>query len=524
MTADKHDYRVMVVKRPFGMNVQVNKVPRVVEVLPGSAAERAGVKAGFVLTHVQEQKVDKDTWFDAWQHAPLPAVLTFDTDMPLNDNNKFFNSGDTGLIPVETPGLHAPHANLPDEWHEDDVPVPGFDEVRVSVKELPFGMHVDAPPGKLPIVKRVTPKLPADVAGVKAGDVLLKVAGHRVDSSTWYSAFQHAVPPFGLHFRRPHATVSSGKSDVLLPVMPTFGEMVVNVTKRPFGMKVKRGSNVVQDVFAGFPSQKAGVRKGCEIRQIAGKTFSQGTWMNLFQKAKLPFQLKLFCGKAPKDAKAVAPSVLVDEHNFRVVVKERPFGMNVQTNTVPRVVEVLPGYPAEAAGVKAGYVLTAINDQPVDAHTWFDIWTDSPPGTVLTFDTNMPMSADNPFLSADDAEEPEKEEAEEDEAKSPDVDHQDVKQGYSDFRAAVKKLPFGMLLKAPKGGRPTVNKIVKGSPAEQVGIKLGDVLVEVAGLPVDTKTWFKAFQQAVPPFGLHFRRPDATARDTASQASEKTEK
>merc|ERR1719443_2609785 len=105
--------------------------------------------------------------------------------------------------------------------------------------------------------------------------------------------------------------------------------------------------------------------------------------------------------------------------------------MNIQTHVVPRVAEILPGYPAEAAGVKVGW--------------------------VLTLDTNSPMHSSELLHSGA-------------------VDtlkahllHEDVslldQEGFSDFRCAVKKLPFGFEVSAPKGHHPSVAKVAKGSPA-----------------------------------------------------------
>merc|ERR1711988_914326 len=120
-------------------------------------------------------------------------------------------------------------------------------------------------------------------------------------------------------------------------------------------------------------------------------------------------------------------------------------------------------------------------------------------GTVLTFDTNMPRHQD---------EEPE------DWHVAPELDEAsfDVRDGFSDFRCAVKKIPFGFEISVPKSRRPTVRKVMQGSPADEAGVKVGDTLIEVAGLPVGASSWFKAFQQAVPPFGLHFRRPTSEAK------------
>jgi len=72
--------------------------------------------------------------------------------------------------------------------------------------------------------------------------------------------------------------------------------------------------------------------------------------------------------------------------------------MNVQVNVVPRVVEVLPGYPAEAAGIRRGFVLTEINDEPVDAKNWFEQFQDEEMPFTLTFDTKMALHAGNKFF------------------------------------------------------------------------------------------------------------------------------
>jgi len=499
VSANKNKIRTMVIKKPYGMNVQVNVVPRVIDVLPGSAAEAAGVKRGYVLTHVNDAPVEGDTWFDAWSEVKLPGILTFDTAVPLHKNNPFFN---------ETTGLwrtNIPKPIVPEDWDEDES-IPGFSDVVTTVKELPFGMEVDAAPGRLPVVKSVSPGLPAEAQGVKAGDVLIKVAGHRIDSDTWFASFQHAVPPFGLRFRRPEME----SSELLTPAMPVVGDLVVTVKERPFGMHVRRGSDIVHEVFPKFPAYKLGVRKGCEIRKIAGEAVSQGTWMEVFQNASVPFELKLFCPKkvslGKKGPQGGQGPLSADEQNFRVKVVSRPFGMNVQTHVLPRVVEVLPGSPAEAAGVKAGFVLKAINGQIVNGKDWFDVWQKAAAGSELTFDTTQPLHDNNRHILSGTTPKPV--------PAAPVLDDMgeiklpaDLEKGFINFRCAVKKLPFGMEVDASTDKRPTVHRVVSGSPAEAAGVKKDDVLITVAGLPVNTLTWFKAVQQAAPPFALGFRRP-----------------
>merc|ERR1719517_325914 len=78
-------------------------------------------------------------------------------------------------------------------------------------------------------------------------------------------------------------------------------------------------------------------------------------------------------------------------HRFRVMVSKKPFGMNIQSNVVPRIVEILPGYPAEAAGLRKGFVLREVNEKPVSAETWFEAFQNAEAPFSLTFDTKVPL-------------------------------------------------------------------------------------------------------------------------------------
>merc|ERR1740129_2016131 len=66
-----------------------------------------------------------------------------------------------------------------------------------------------------------------------------------------------------------------------------------------------------------------------------------------------------------------------------------------------------------------------------------------------------------------------------------------------------------MKVAAPPGLRPKVTGVIHGGSADRAGVRSGDVLIEVAGRPVTSGTWFAAVQQAVTPYGLLFRRPTA---------------
>merc|ERR1740116_777199 len=73
--------------------------------------------------------------------------------------------------------------------------------------------------------------------------------------------------------------------------------------------------------------------------------------------------------------------------------------MNIQVNTVPRVTEVLPGYPAEAAGIRRGFVLIEVADRPVSSDTWFKEYQSQKLPFALTFDTQVPLQPGNPYFS-----------------------------------------------------------------------------------------------------------------------------
>jgi len=385
-----------------------------------------------------------------------------------------------------------------------------------------------------------------------------------------------------------------------LPPRAEKRTILVTVAEKPFGMHLKRGRTRVEEVFPGFPAQAAGVREGCELIEVAGTPVSSGTWLRLFEETPLPFGLKLACGGGA-DAAGGASAVEQDKSRYRVMVAKKPFGMNVQVHVLPRVTEVLPGYPAEAAGVRRGFVLTEVNDKKVGAQDWFEAYQRARLPFTLTFDTEVPLHKGNDYFvrkedpglvakaakavaarekakknatkakktargakeyvakfmaermgrinnqkkkksKEDSDEDDEDEDDEDDEADDEDEEEDDedddealledeeeeeeagkppaaprvdaalnltelLGASHEDFRYSVEKLPLGMQVHAPPHAWPRVIKLLAGSPAEKAGVRVGDVLLEVAGRRVNSTTWFAAIQQSVLPYGLLFRRP-----------------
>lgn len=289
----------------------------------------------------------------------------------------------------------------------------------------------------------------------------------------------------------------------------------VTVAKQPFGMTIMKGTVKVSDVFPGFPAQMVGVRKGCELKEIAGTPAAPGTWLDLFRQTPLPFKLSLECGgDGGGDGGGLGGAEVQDPRRYRVMVSRKPYGMNIQVNTVPRVTEVLPGYPAEAAGIRRGFVLIEVGDQPVSSDNWFNAYQASTVPFTLTFDTQVPLQLGNPYfqrgaerpmsllnmssfnITGDIGGTP-----------PPLVQEEPLPgEGYEDVRVTVNTKPFGMRLESPPGMRPRVGTVMASSAAAAAGVREMDVLIEVAGRPVGSSTWFAAMQQARPPFGLLFRR------------------
>mmetsp|Transcript_84701 Transcript_84701/g.196935 ORF Transcript_84701/g.196935 Transcript_84701/m.196935 type:complete len:483 (-) Transcript_84701:129-1577(-) len=306
------------------------------------------------------------------------------------------------------------------------------------------------------------------------------------------------------------------------------GTWLLNVMVRqaPFGMHIKRGSVEVVEVFPGFPAQQVGVRKGCKLKEIAHQVVTSGTWLEIFQVQsrqlpKRPFAMKLVCSRQPtKRAGSGSGGALAEiehEHRYRVMVVKKPYGMNVQVNTVPRVVEVLPGSPAEAAGIRPGFVLTEVNEVAVDMKNWFEQYQAAKLPFTLTFDPKVPVHSNNSYFKYDEGEvvpvQRNSSYAKSDNRKTPEEGSNHTERVESVhkgqlalFKCTVQELPFGMQVKALPGMRPLVVGVLPDKPAFHAGVRIGDELLEVAGRNVSWQTWFVAMQQAVTPYGLVFQR------------------
>lgn len=73
-------------------------------------------------------------------------------------------------------------------------------------------------------------------------------------------------------------------------------------------------------------------------------------------------------------------------------------------------------------------------------------------------------------------------------------------EAYEDFRCDVKELPFGIEVGAEPGlaptpgleGFPVVRDVMPGSPADILGVRPGDALLQVGGAEASTDVWLRA--------------------------------
>jgi hypothetical protein len=192
---------------------------------------------------------------------------------------------------------------------------------------------------------------------------------------------------------------------------------------------------------------------------------------------------------------------------IQVKMEGQPFGMNVKTDEVPFVVHVAEGSPAEAAGVRAGDVVTKINGQPVTAANWYDVYLAAQLPIVLTLDTYLPL----PSLRWDITASETKYVAPQSILSQSAQLYQDFFEEVfgddsEDFEASVSSLPYGLRISGGGEVGAFVQQVIRDSPAEKAGVVRGDVLISIATKTVNEDTWFDAMHDSSLPYRVVFRR------------------
>merc|ERR1711862_1038441 len=109
-----------------------------------------------------------------------------------------------------------------------------------------------------------------------------------------------------------------------------------------------------------------------------------------------------------------------------------------------------------------GFVLIEVAGKKVNSSNWFEAFQNKDLPFSLTFHTNMPVHENNTFFKA----------FNESQQIRP-LLHSD----FEDFKCEVTSNPFGMQVRAPVSGRPTVVRVLKDGVAESQGVREGDILV-----------------------------------------------
>jgi len=175
----------------------------------------------------------------------------------------------------------------------------------------------------------------------------------------------------------------------------------------------------------------------------------------------------------------------------RVKMEGHPFGMNVKTDHVPLVAHVAPGSAAEAAGVRAGDVVTSINGKAVTAENWYALYLSVPFPIILTLITYLPNAEKLDAVAEKTGE-----------RVPPDLKWDFCADDFVDFETYASSLPYGMRTSESCH----VEHVIEGSPAEKGGVETGDILVSAAYLDVIDEKWYNAGPDSPLPHRLIFRR------------------
>ncbi len=173
----------------------------VTHVSPDSPASKAGLKAGDVITEFNGQRVEgtvalqrlvhevpagRTVELSVWRdgHAQSLSVEISSRRAARSGGHDYFYVGpDNPDMPIQIPGI-PPVPEIPpiqigpfSTFRMFGSPVLGIDAEDLSGQ---LGNYFGAPDGQGVLVREVMPGTPAEKAGLKAGDVILRVDGKRV--------------------------------------------------------------------------------------------------------------------------------------------------------------------------------------------------------------------------------------------------------------------------------------------------------------------------------------------------------
>jgi S1-C subfamily serine protease len=267
---------------------------------------------------------------------------------------------------------------------------------RVMNNTVPqlLGREVQTPTEKGLVIVRVATDSPADKAGVKRGDVLLKVDDKEVnlisDLNTILSGHKAGdtvklTLTRGGETRTLDATLTDQNGRAFLGLLP-FGRggRIHGLDDMPFGQTISDTHVMVTEVITGSPAGKAGLKRGDMISTIDGKTLGADNNLadiiaahkpgdNVTLQVTSPGQpersVSVQLGENP-DKKGVAylgvryvagPRGGIFQHGM-------PFGWPGKGNNATAgalVISVTVDGPAAKAGLKQGDAITAIDGKAI---------------------------------------------------------------------------------------------------------------------------------------------------------------
>lgn len=194
-------------------------------------------------------------------------------------------------------------------------------QVHVTVSENPFGMDVTVA-DNLPRVFSVAPGSHAESAGVRPGDIPVRVNGKPVTSKNWTEVYHAAKVPFTLTLETASITQLGRFDDVAseihhtlpkclaepyppkchsepYPLEDVFGDdyfdFHCSISSLPFGVRINGVGGAwarVQQVVQGSLAESKGVLVDDILVTVAGNDVSAGTWYRAMRDTALPYRLR----------------------------------------------------------------------------------------------------------------------------------------------------------------------------------------------------------------------------------------
>lgn len=355
---------------------------KIEKVKPGSAAEKAKLKAGDVVKAMNGEAVKSSADLaKRLKTVKAGATVTFKVDREGFEREVKLTADAAPAAVAQRPYLGIYAVNLSGRpGIEVDEVRSGSPAEKAGLKKGDIVKEVDGKP------IRQNDELGAALSGKKPGDRIVVAFERKIDGEFWAKKVEVTLGG------KPAEAAAKPEGEKPAPGKPGKAE------KKPGFMGVALGEAEgggihVDNVIAGAPAEKAGVKQGDVIVAVAGKAvgsveeftqaltaFSAGDRVEIkVKRGDFERAIEVTLGERPargQRAERTEPEKREEKKEEKPApeAEAKPgfLGIKVEeTEGGVKVVEVIPGTPAEKAGLKAGWTIASIDGQKVTSMTDF---------------------------------------------------------------------------------------------------------------------------------------------------------